>query len=178
MTYRQERVSSRGRTAGTLARGLGWFSIGLGLAELLATRRLTRTLGMEGHEGLVQAYGLREIATGIAILSANDPAPWIWGRVGGDALDIATLAVGLDEDNPKRGNVGLGIGAVLGVTALDVICGQMLTTENRPPPPARDYSHRSGWPRPVEAMRGAARDFEIPRDMQVPDALRPYHISG
>ena len=178
MTYRQERFSSRGRSVGALARGLGWFSIGLGLVELLAPRRLTRSLGMEGQEGLVQAYGLREIATGIGILSANDPAPWIWGRVGGDALDVATLAAGLDENNPKRGNVGLALGAVLGVSALDLVCGQMLTAENRPAPPPRDYSRRSGWPRPVEAMRGAAKDFVVPRDMRVPDALRPYHIPG
>jgi len=42
---------------------LGWFSIGLGLAEVLAPRSLTRGLGMEGHEQLMQAYGVREIAT-------------------------------------------------------------------------------------------------------------------
>ena len=49
--------------AHSMARGLGWFSIGLGLAEVLAPRALTRGLGMEGNEQLVQAYGLREIAT-------------------------------------------------------------------------------------------------------------------
>jgi hypothetical protein len=34
---------------------LGWFSIGLGLAEILAPRALCRALGMEGREALVQA---------------------------------------------------------------------------------------------------------------------------
>ena len=75
-------------TAHSMARRLGWFSIGLGLAEVLAPRALTRGLGMEGNEELVQAYGLREIVTGIGILSSDQPAPWIWGRVGGDALDM------------------------------------------------------------------------------------------
>src|SRR3954454_10064131 len=92
------------QNAHSMARGLGWFSIGLGLAELLAPRALTRGLGMEGNEQIVQAYGVREIATGIGILSSNQPAPWIWGRVGGDALDIATLAAGLQQDNPKKDN--------------------------------------------------------------------------
>jgi hypothetical protein len=32
--------------AHSMARGLGWFSIGLGLAEVLAPRSLTRGLGM------------------------------------------------------------------------------------------------------------------------------------
>ena len=178
MPYRQERSSPNGHSAGMLARGLGWFSIGLGLAELLAPRRLTEFLGMEGQEGLFQAYGLREIATGIGVLSADDPAPWVWGRVGGDALDLATLAIGLDEDNPKRGNVGFAIGAVAGVTVLDVLCTQMLRTEDRPVPPMRDYSRRSGLPRPPEQMRGAASDFEVPRDFRAPEALQPFPISG
>ena len=43
--------------AHSMARGLGWFSIGLGLAEVLAPRTLTRGLGMEGNEQLVQACG-------------------------------------------------------------------------------------------------------------------------
>jgi hypothetical protein len=108
--------------AHSLARGLGWFSIGLGLAEVLAPRALTRGLGMQGSEQLLQAYGLREIATGIGILSSEQAAPWIWGRLAGDALDIATLSTGLKEDNPKRENVGIALAAVAGVTALDLVC--------------------------------------------------------
>src|SRR4051812_34127073 len=98
--------------AHSMARGLGWFSIGLGLAEVLAPRTLTRALGMEGSEQIMQAYGLREIATGIGILSSDQPAPWIWGRVGGDALDMTTLVTGLREDNPRSENVCLALAAV------------------------------------------------------------------
>jgi hypothetical protein len=90
------------QNAHSVARGLGWFSIVLGLAEILAPRALTRGLGMEGHEQIVRAYGVREIATGIGILSSTHPVPWIWGRVGGDALDIATLATGLQQAIRKR----------------------------------------------------------------------------
>src|SRR4051812_49131148 len=117
MRYETERTGRRGHpdsATDALARGLGVFSIALGLVELLAARSLTRALGMQGNETLVQAYGAREIATGIGILASKDPTPWIWGRVGGDALDIATLVTGLDEDNPNRGNVGLALAAVAG----------------------------------------------------------------
>ena len=100
------------QNAHSVARGLGWFSIGLGLAEVLAPRALTRGLGMEGHEQIMRAYGVREIATGIGILSSTHPLPWIWGRVGGDALDIATLATGLQQDNPKKENVELALVAI------------------------------------------------------------------
>jgi hypothetical protein len=130
---------------------------------------------MDGNENLIRAYGAREIANGIAILASDDPTPWIWGRVAGDALDIATLVTGLNEDNPKRANVGIALAAVAGVTALDVYCGQTLSRETTEPlPPLRDYSNRSGFSRSPAAMRGAASDFEVPRDFRAPEALRPY----
>jgi hypothetical protein len=156
-----------------LARGLGWFSIGLGMLELCAPRSLARGLGMPGSERLLQAYGLREIAAGVGILASRDPAPWMWGRVAGDALDVATLAAGLNEENPQAGNVALALAAVGGVTALDVLCayGLSATSEDAQ---SFDYGDRSGFPKPASAMRGAARDFAIPRDMRTPEALRPF----
>ncbi|WP_222183809.1 DUF4267 domain-containing protein [Geminicoccus harenae] len=169
------RDSARG-----LAQGLGWFSIGLGLMELLAPRQLSRTLGMEEQSGLIQAYGVREIATGIGILASRDPTPWVWARVGGDALDLATLAPAV-PDNPQKGNVLVAMMAVAGVTALDLICAQQLSTARQQEQREQrlrylpDYSNRSGMPRGVEQMRGVARqDFEMPRDMQTPEALRPW----
>ena len=47
-----------------LARGLGWFSLALGAVELMAPGHITRTLGLEGKEALVRAYGAREVASG------------------------------------------------------------------------------------------------------------------
>jgi hypothetical protein len=76
----------------SVARGLGWFSIGLGLAEILMPRAMARGLGMQGREQLLFVYGLREIATGIGLLASSRRTPWMWGRVAGDALDMATLA--------------------------------------------------------------------------------------
>lgn len=170
-----EPMPGAGMDAESLAHGLGWFSIALGLAEVLAPRALTRGLGMEGSERLVQAYGLRELATGFGILGAEQPAPWIWGRVGGDVLDIATLASGFDDRNPKKPNVAFALLSVLGVTALDIVCAQQLSGGHKQQAqPLRDYSDRSGLPRPPQQMRGAARDFRIPRDFQTPEALRPF----
>lgn len=109
----------------TLANALGWFSIGLGLYEILAPRHLARFLGSDRTE-VIQAYGLREIGTGIGILTDRRPTEWVWGRVAGDALDLATLATGLDDENPRRGNVVFAMAAVAGVAALDVLCATQL----------------------------------------------------
>lgn len=158
-----------------LAYGLGWFSIGLGLAELLAPRQMARAIGMEGSEGLLQLYGVRGIGTGIAIIASDNPRPWIWGRVAGDALDLATLAGGYSRGNPRREKVGLAMGAVAGVAALDVICAEMLDPGDRGPPlPLDYYQGLSGFPADPEEMRGAASDFEVPRDFRTPEALRPF----
>jgi hypothetical protein len=158
-----------------LAQALGWFSIGLGAAELVAPQHLARLLGMEGQDDLIRTYGAREIVTGVGILSQDDPTPWMWARVGGDALDLGTLAMRLGPDNPQRTNVGLAMAAVAGVTALDVYCAQALAGEREAERlPIWDYSDRSGLPRPPAAMRGAARDYQVPPDMRIPEALRPY----
>ncbi|HEY8598046.1 MAG TPA: SRPBCC family protein [Thermomicrobiales bacterium] len=109
------------------ARALGWFSIGLGLAEAVATRRLGRTLGLESYGGLIRAFGAREIATGVGILATNDPTPGIWARVGGDALDLATLGVALRRTTGKRGRVVAALGTVAAITAVDLACARQLS---------------------------------------------------
>lgn len=176
MEYQHPRrqMPTLGRKADSGAQMLGWFSIGLGVAELLMARSIARSLGMKRREGLVRAYGMREIANGIGLLTSRDRAPWMWGRVAGDALDLATLGNNVDRGNRKTRNVALALGAVAGITALDVACARELSTQKRQPERyLRDYSDRSGFPRPPEAMRGlAAKDFKTPRDMRTLEPMR------
>lgn len=115
-------------TLDKLARGLGWFSIGLGVTELFFGRRLASSLGLGRRTGLVRFFGLREIATGIGILSQDkgDRMPWIWARVAGDVLDLGVLAMGLRSNNPERKNAVIATTNVAAVTALDVLCGAQL----------------------------------------------------
>ena len=170
MDYQQR--LNRQSAAHRMARGLGWFSIALGIAELALARPLARALGMRGEEPLLRFYGVREIATGIGTLAARDPTPWIWGRVAGDALDIATL--GTRMEGPRTANAAVALGAVLGATAMDLATARKLAEANRLTiAPQRDYSSRSGFPKPPEQMRGAARDFRMPRDMLKPEDRPP-----
>src|SRR3954467_8982264 len=164
-----------------IARGLGWFSIGLGVTELVAPEALARWLGMRGNELLLQTYGAREVGTGIGILASNDPTAWLWGRVGGDLLDIATLARGFQDDNAKKRNVGLALAAVLGVTVLDAACASALSSRNGQLQSSRkaairSYAAASGFPAAPHKMRGAARDFKVPDDMRTPELLRPFTL--
>ena len=160
-----------------LARALGWFSIGLGIAELVAPDRITRTLGLDGKENLIRAYGARELASAVPTLSIDKPVGLAM-RIAGDALDLGTLAMALRRDNPQRNNAAIATALVAGITLLDVIAftGVQAAHRRRPDSAQHDYSDRSGLPRGAQASRGLARkDFQIPPDYRaegrVADAL-------
>jgi hypothetical protein len=163
-------------SAGRMAAGLGWFSIGLGAMELLAARPLARALGMRGAENLIRAYGVREIATGVGILTARDRRPWIMARVAGDALDAATLLAGGGRGH--AGGIVTALASVMGVAVFDLVCAEALRTEEGDrighQRAARAYAMRSAFPKGLQATRGAARDFEPPADFRIPDSLRPW----
>jgi len=123
----------------SLARFLGWFSIGLGLTQVFAAKPLARAIGLEGQETLVRALGGRGIATGAYILSNPDDSAGLWGRVAGDALDLAVLAQGLRDPENEHDDWGrsddrtgatIAIAAVAGIMILDVIGAMMLRSRD------------------------------------------------
>jgi uncharacterized membrane protein len=123
----------------SLAQFLGWFSLGLGTAQLLAPKAMCRLVGASG-EGLskhaMRAMGVREATQGIAILTRPRPTTWIWSRVGGDALDLALLGLVAARGNAKR-----AVFAMVNVVAVSV-------------PDAYEARHLSRKRGPVhEAMR-------------------------
>jgi len=115
-------------------RGLGWFSIGLGLTELLAPRFVARLVGGRNHKTLIRSYGLREIGAGVGLLSTRRPTGWLWARVAGDMVDLASLGGVLASPRGEAGKAIFNIAAVAGVTALDILTAQELTSESAEAP--------------------------------------------
>jgi uncharacterized membrane protein len=110
------------------AYGMGWFGVGLGLAELIAPRRVARMIGAPpGHDGLIRVMGLREIASGVGILGERKPATAMWSRVAGDALDLALLGAAFASSRSNRGRLAASTVSVLGATMMDVIAAQQLS---------------------------------------------------
>ncbi len=159
-----------------VARGLGWFSIGLGLAEVAMPGGLARAIGMDDDEdtrNILFAFGLREIASGIAVLASPRSAVPLWARVGGDMMDLAFLGRGLKSDTSERGRVAAATAAVAGVTVLDVLTGQQLGREDgrdRTEHPARGGVHVTRAltiNRPRDEVYRFWRDFQnLPRFME------------
>jgi hypothetical protein len=140
-----------------LVRGIGLFSLGLGVAELVAPGKIARTFGLEGKESLIRAFGAREIAGGVGTLSIN-PQPALWARFAGDVMDAATVALGTrHEDEDKRRNAWIGVGAAVGFAALDAFAATLMGKRGGERPPPADYSDRSGLPKGIEASRGYYR---------------------
>jgi uncharacterized membrane protein len=131
--YRNQMTPPHRTRAYRTATGLGWFSIGLGVAELVAPHAVARMAGIPDRPWLTRLCGLREIASGLGIL--NRPAQrstFLWSRVAGDAMDLALLGSALASPrNPRRDQTLLATAAVAGVTLLDVMT-------------AREYSRSEG----------------------------------
>jgi uncharacterized membrane protein len=110
------------------ARALGWFSIGLGAAEVLFPGGVARLIGLRRrHKTLLRFFGLRELAAGVGILSESKYPAWVNSRIAGDALDLACLGLALVSPSNKQGRVAAVTAAVAGVTALDIMCAEEMT---------------------------------------------------
>jgi uncharacterized membrane protein len=177
-----ENEQSRGEQ---LAVGLGWFSIGLGLAELAAPDAVARFIGLQDDEtttSVLRAYGGREIGNGLAILMQPDNPAWLWSRVGGDVLDLASLASAARRDDADQRRVAAASAAVLGVTALDLICAQQLSVRRPRRQAVRSQvegvqvERVTTVSRPIEDVYQFWKNFEnFPRFMR---HLESVHVTG
>jgi uncharacterized membrane protein len=120
-------------TTRTMAKALGWFSIGLGLAESMAPRRMAKATGLDGRSGLMPVLGLREITSGIGILATEKPSGWLQSRVAGDIMDLAVLASAFPSSKANRNRLAVSAAMVAGVTALDYICSRDMVGKQVPP---------------------------------------------
>ncbi|MFI7641733.1 SRPBCC family protein [Nonomuraea sp. NPDC049400] len=124
------------RKSDTLARALGWVSLALGAAQLAAPRMVNRLSGVDDSRlasTVTRMAGTRELMHAAALLGSRRPGPWTWGRVAGDALDLAVLGRAManrsgrsarsgrcDRSARRRRRAVAATAAVTGITALDL----------------------------------------------------------
>lgn len=128
---------------------LGWLSVGLGAASLLAPERTARLVGMRATRGTrrgIRAVGLQELAAAGAVFATGRPAPALWSRVAGDAVHLTLLGRGLRTGQARTRRTAAAVAAVAAVTAVDAATARALSqtstgtlrvrgtiTVNRPP---------------------------------------------
>jgi uncharacterized membrane protein len=104
-----------------LARILGYFSIALGLVQLVAPRRLLALVGIPPSGTrvlLIRAVGARELAVG-APLSATGSASLVAARVVGDVVDLLLMVLALRARDTARGPLRAATAAVAAISAVD-----------------------------------------------------------
>ena len=154
-----------------IASGLGWFSIGLGLAEVAAPGAVASLVGLPGNSAtrnVLRVFGIRELATGIGILKNPGEPGWIWARVAGDALDIAALWTGAQSNGRDTARSATATAALIGLTVMDAFCGAQLSTASK------DAGERNG----SKAKRSNRVSRSIIVDRPVEEVYRFWHDFG
>ena len=103
----------------TISIGFGLASIGIAALELLAPRSFARLTGIAGQEKAVEFMGIRELGTGIALLSPMRPSPWMMARAAGDLFDAAIFASAMGASNSRRNAARVMFAASLGGFCVD-----------------------------------------------------------
>jgi uncharacterized membrane protein len=158
--------------------GLGWFSLGLGIADLAAPSRMARLIGVQdsaGNRAALRFVGLREIASGVGILGSRDPTLAVWSRVAGDAIDLSCLAWSLASVNSRRAlPTAAAFATIAGICAVDLRYGLQLGHPMR----ARTVRITKAITinKPADEIYQFWRDFSnLPRFM---GNLRAVHTTG
>ena len=92
-----------------LARGIGWVSIGVGLALVAAPRPMTKGFGMGERPNLGRFLGIRDLVLGAGLLRSESLASWLRARAISDAGDAALLIGGAASGAFPRGQAMLGL---------------------------------------------------------------------
>jgi hypothetical protein len=166
--------------AATFSRGLGWFSIALGAAELFAPRKVAEAVGIsDDHDTLIRLLGAREMTSGLGLLARPKPTSWMWSRVAGDMMDLSLLgaaaskvgsrplSVSGSRDSERR-RLTTAITAVAVIGVIDLVVSMRLTQRPKIDPRWR-YTPRNGRSGIARTSNGAARPPAL--DYPDPSAL-------
>jgi len=118
-----------------IAEGLGWFSLGLGVTQLLAPGALNRLAGIRDDSAarLAQRFvGVREVGAFAAIMATRPrPAVPLWSRVGGDLIDLALLGRAWRRKRESAPRLALTIANIAAVAGLDAYAAIRQTEAER-----------------------------------------------
>ncbi len=110
-----------------MARGLGVFSVALGLPQVLAPAYVNRLIGAPNtatSRTLMRLVGARELAVAIGLLTRFKPVRFLDARVAGDAMDLALLTTASRQKKSNTTRLSAATASVVGVAIADVIANR------------------------------------------------------
>jgi uncharacterized membrane protein len=120
----QDEVQRRGR-------GLGWMSLGLGVAQLGAPNAVRRISGVDDSatsRTVVPLVGARELVHAAGLLTSRRKGVWAWTRVAGDAMDLTSLGMAIaHRGGSRRRRLLVVTGAIAGITVVDLLTAVQAT---------------------------------------------------
>jgi uncharacterized membrane protein len=162
-----------------LSRGLGLFSLGLGLTELAAPNAVAQAIGIDPRgrtSTVLRAFGMREIISGLGVLIQPKRALPLWARVAGDAIDLAFIAWAAKSRRTSTQRLVAAFAAVAGVAALDVIASRRVARAHHTVVDPVIYSVTIN--KPVADVYAFWRRFEnLPKFMDYLESVS-QHASG
>jgi uncharacterized membrane protein len=129
------------------ANALGWFSLALGLTQILIPKRMAKLIGVRDNRKtrmMMRAVGLREIAAGAVIFTQNRPVLGLRARALGDIMDLMLLGAAFQSRKSQRERLMAATAAVLGVFIPDMFFSERLNhpdAQSYGAPVSRDSVH-------------------------------------
>ncbi|MEV4642439.1 SRPBCC family protein [Actinoplanes sp. NPDC049548] len=116
-------------------RGLGWMSLGLGVAQVAAPDTVRRLSGVDESptsRRLVPVVGAQELVHAAGLLAGRRKGVWAWTRVVGDAMDLTSLGMAIAHRGGRRRRRLIAVtGVIAGITALDLLTAVQATRAAR-----------------------------------------------
>lgn len=111
-------------TSAKTAKFLGWFSLGLGMPQLVSPGNVNRMIGVKDDAATrlwQRIVGVREVVAAGGILPQRRPTEFLWGRVAGDAMDLALLAKAFGSKRESTVRLAAAAATVAGIAVADAL---------------------------------------------------------
>src|SRR3954453_11849485 len=142
-----------------IAKLLGLFSFGLGVAQVAIPERINGLIGVKDTpktRAIQRAAGVQELTAAQGIFAFSPPTPVLWTRVAGDLVHLGFLARALDGRRNDRTRLLRTIRAGAGIGSIDALVSAL---------------YQSRWPK--EPTRG--EKLPTTRD---DDSIEDAHFDG
>jgi hypothetical protein len=144
-----------------LAEAFGWASLGLGAAMATVPGRLNRLAGIRDDSSTRlwhRVIGARELAAFALIVIGEQRRAGLWGRVAGDAMDLALLGVAASRKRESGARLAAATAGIAAIAALDTYAAARLSgrgidsVEEAPEDLSRDLAYEP--PEPLKGIKG------------------------